>query len=108
MPEYFSGCRLKNGLKPQDKPIQRSTRTPFEMFLEDHGPYSRKLYGPVKSDKSVTSYKDRKIEKVVMKNVITRRPEPGFVDSANSSSTFDGMSIKKGLLWQQKDSLFSR
>ena len=74
MPEYFSGCRLKNGLEPQVKPIQRSTRTPFEMFLEDDGPYSRKLYGPVKSGKSVSSYKDRKIEKVVMKNVITRMP----------------------------------
>ena len=108
MPEYFSGCRLKNGLKPQVKPIQRSIRTPFEIFLEDDGPYSRKLYGPVKSDKLVTSYKDRKIEKVVMKNVITRRPEQGFVDSSNSSSSFDGMSIKKGLLWQQRDSLFSR
>jgi hypothetical protein len=107
MPRYFSGCRIKNGLTPQVKPIQRSKRTPFEMFLEDDGPYSRKLYGPVKSDKSVTN-KDRRIEKVVMKNVITRRNEPCFVDSTNSSSTFDQMSIKKGLLWQQRDSLFSR
>ena len=23
------------------------TKTPFEIFLEDDGPYSRKLYGPV-------------------------------------------------------------
>ena len=29
------------------------TKTPFEIFLEDDGPYSRKLYGPVTSKSSV-------------------------------------------------------
>ena len=29
------------------------TKTPFEIFLEDDGPYSRKLYGPVTTKSSV-------------------------------------------------------
>ena len=34
--------------KPNSKePSREVTKTPFEIFLEDDGPYSRKLYGPV-------------------------------------------------------------
>ena len=29
--------------------MQETRKTPFEMFLEDDGPYSRKLFGPVPS-----------------------------------------------------------
>ena len=40
--------------KPPQPKDSRSevTKTPFEIFLEDDGPYSRKLYGPVTSSKS--------------------------------------------------------
>ena len=33
--------------KSGSKRSRDGSKTPFEMFLEDDGPYSRKLYGPV-------------------------------------------------------------
>ena len=33
--------------KPNKELSREVTKTPFEIFLEDDGPYSRKLYGPV-------------------------------------------------------------
>ena len=40
---------------PQSKEASRAevTKTPFEIFLEDDGPYSRKLYGPVTPKSSI-------------------------------------------------------
>ena len=58
--------------------------------------------------KFINSHIDGRIGKVVMNNVISRKSEATTVDSSSSSSEFDGMSVKKGLLWQQRDSLFSR
>ena len=36
----------------KEAPHREVTKTPFEIFLEDDGPYSRKLYGPVTVSKS--------------------------------------------------------
>ena len=122
----YGGCEVKYGSENQrsvpecssrgefdkilrnDESIKLPRRTPFEMFLENDGPYSRKLYGPLKNEKFINSHMDGRIGKVVMKNVICRKSEPSNVESSSSSSEFDGMSVKKGLLWQQRDSLFSR
>ena len=108
MPEYTSHNMSKEREQKYSETVQRPRKTPFEMFLEDDGPYSRQLYGPVKSDKTVKTQKYRKSDRVVMKNVISRQSEPLVAETPSLSSTFGGISVKKGLLWQQRDSLFSR
>jgi len=106
---YFLG-NSENLLNTSDtSQRERGRKTPFEMFLEDDGPYSRKLYGPVTSDQS--DHKQlHKAEKVTMKNIFLKPSE--FQVQYCSKSEHDltrGLSaVKKGILWQQRDKLFSR
>ena len=100
-------------------------KTPFEMFLEDDGPYSRKLYGPVtpktprnrcgaqdasqvRKEKIVyTSYlgqKSRQLEKVCMCFTRTGRsclPRHLFTD--NRKTGWPYMSITTNFLWLHFD-----
>jgi len=90
------------------------SKTPFEMFLEDDGPYSRKLYGPVTPKTPRNCQRTRDVpgfvnkaqvrkEKIVYTSCLgqkTRQLEKEENDCPKP--------IKKGLLWQQKDKFFSR
>ena len=44
---------------------EQDKKTPYQMFLEDDGPYSRKLYGPLKH-----SEQERDKDKLVIKNFV--------------------------------------
>ena len=47
---YFFGGELKSAMKTkttrESKESRKSRKTAVDIFLEDQGPYSRKLYGP--------------------------------------------------------------
>ena len=47
--------------KSGSKRSRDGSKTPFEMFLEDDGPYSRKLYGPVtpRTPRNMQRYDER-------------------------------------------------
>lgn len=79
-------------------------KTPFEIFLEDDGPYSRKLFGPVDSDTSTQA-------KVTSRDM-TSSKSTEFLDKSGREFVERDIrsisAIKKGLLWQQRDKLFSR
>lgn len=85
-------------------------KTPFEIFLEDDGPYSRKLYGPVQGET-----KPKSSEKVTTRHqslsALTPAKSSEYIDSGELLAERDVRNIsaiKKGLLWQQRDKLFSR
>ena len=85
-------------------------KTPFEIFLEDDGPYSRKLYGPVSdsskmksADKVTTSTSSRNISSSKSTEYLDKTTQDYVERDLRSISA-----IKKGLLWQQRDKLFSR
>ena len=48
IPSYYHKAPVN-----KETPQREVTKTPFEIFLEDDGPYSRKLYGPVTSKSSL-------------------------------------------------------
>lgn len=108
--DYFLGNseNLLNSSETSQR--ERGRKTPFEMFLEDDGPYSRKLYGPVAGDHPQEPRQIHKSEKVTMKNIFSKPSE--FQVQYCSKSEHDlakGLSaVKKGILWQQRDKLFSR
>merc|ERR1712038_168368 len=90
------------------------TKTPFEIFLEDDGPYSRKLYGPVTPKPSAI---DRSRERQSQKNhsklvggLSKLRKEKLVYTPADNFREKEEVPrpVKKGLLWQQKDKFFSR
>jgi len=90
------------------------TKTPFEIFLEDDGPYSRKLYGPVTPKPSAI---DRSRERQSQKNHSKlvgglsklRKEKLVYTPADNFREKEDvPRPVKKGLLWQQKDKFFSR
>lgn len=98
-PDHIAGVKHEY---PRSRPhhhcgIQsdRLTRPPPESLVEECSvPYYRTQCGHH--------------HKVVIRNVIPQRAEKKFVDFQTSSQEFDGRTVKKGLLWQQRDSLFSR
>jgi hypothetical protein len=47
----------KTSQRKRSRQRRARSKTPFEMFLEDDGPYSRKLYGPV----TPTTYRERQM-----------------------------------------------
>ena len=107
--EYFLGNNEDFRNTSETSQRERGRKTPFEMFLEDDGPYSRKLYGPVTGDQS-GNRQLYKAEKVTMKNIFSKHSE--FQVQYSTKSEHDlakGLSaVKKGILWQQRDKLFSR
>lgn len=93
-------------------------KTPFEIFLEDDGPYSRKLYGPVAQQGGCDSTKTKAGMAAAAADKVTTSSRN--ISSSKSTEYLDNTSdfverdlrsisaIKKGLLWQQRDKLFSR
>ena len=66
---------------------QREGKTPYEIFLEDDGPYSRRLFAPVTSQPTKHgTFIHKKCEKEETKTQI----------------------LRKGLLWHREDRIFSR
>ena len=47
---------------------EQNKKTPFQMFLEDDGPYSRKLYGPLKNTED--EVKNKPDERLFIKNFV--------------------------------------
>ena len=101
---YFSS-RSNNAVAKE----KSGRKTPFEIFLEDDGPYSRKLYGPVERDSSsapskVTTSAVRNLSSSKSTEFLDKSCGEEFVERDIRSIS----AIKKGLLWQQRDKLFSR
>ena len=48
----------------------QAKKTPFQMFLEDDGPYSRKLYGPLKSREG--ERENQPNDKLIIKNFVNK------------------------------------
>ena len=71
-----------------DKKIKaREGKTPYEIFLEDDGPYSRRLFAPVTNKQQETStFTPAKCQEEEKKTKI----------------------LKKGLLWHKDDGILSR
>ena len=98
---YFS-----SRAREKEKPVS-GRKTPFEIFLEDDGPYSRKLFGPVDSDTSTQQ------AKVTPRDIAASSKSTEFLDKSGKEFVEQRdirsiSAIKKGLLWQQRDKLFSR
>lgn len=107
---------------PQPKdPRSEVAKTPFEIFLEDDGPYSRKLYGPVTSSKSSVLERSRDRQSQNQKSFSPSKIVGGLsklrkeklvytpVDNFREKLQDDlPRPVRKGLLWQQKDKFFSR
>ena len=95
---------------------ERGRKTPFEIFLEDDGPYSRKLYGPApqscETQNSKSSKSGHQGEKVTTsgRNMPSSKSTEYLVDPQDcvERDLRSISAIKKGLLWQQRDKLFSR
>jgi len=106
--------------KNDSKRIRDGTKTPFEMFLEDDGPYSRKPYGPLtpktpriqqrtqerqsinNRQQNIPILAHQQREKIVYTNNLGKLAHKLEDDSDKQRP------VKKGLLWQQKDKFFSR
>ena len=80
--------RIRDGF--DRNPNQKEQKTPYEIFLEDDGPYSRKLFAPVTRDAS----ENRKYTENLRVNKIQEETKTKI--------------NKKGLLWHKGDKLFSR
>jgi len=115
---YFFGGELKSAMKTkttrESKENRKSRKTAVDIFLEDQGPYSRKLYGPPPATQESGSGP----ENMKQKTTKTRpRSQEALLNSSSASNGAlaenpiqegdDGV-LKKGLLWQQRDKLFSR
>ena len=78
---------------------EHMTKTPLALFLEDDGPYSRKLFGPlaqsVKEGKARGRQKEREIYQ-------------GNYDLDKERNIEVAVDVKKGTLWKQRDKLFAR
>ena len=71
-----------------DKKIKaREGKTPYEIFLEDDGPYSRRLFAPVTNKQQETS---------------------AFTPSKCQEEEKKTKILKKGLLWHKDDGILSR
>jgi len=94
------------------------TKTPFEIFLEDDGPYSRKLYGPVTPKSSLLDRsRERQSQKTFCHSKLVgglnklRREKLVYTPADNFREKLQEdvpRPVRKGLLWQQKDKFFSR
>jgi len=101
------------------EPSQREvTKTPFEIFLEDDGPYSRKLYGPVTPKSSmIDRSRERGSQKTLSQSKLVgglnklRREKLVYTPADNFREKYQEETprpVRKGLLWQQKDKFFAR
>jgi len=83
----------------------QAKKTPFQMFLEDDGPYSRKLYGPLKSREG--ERENQPNDKLIIKNFVNKSRDYLSLDEEEQCGDAK-QSVKKDLLWHQRDKLFSR
>ena len=67
---------------------QRTKKTPYEMFLEDDGPYSRRLFTPVPNE--------------------ARNSTNEFKSNCEVHDNKKDKIIQKGLLWHKGERLFAR
>jgi len=110
--EYFFGNTVKRTEpKFSTKYLEddQDKKTPYQMFLEDDGPYSRKLYGPIQHSDQERDYQPQ--DKLVIKNFVHKSKDYFALPRAGDSIPPDcdtKQAVKKGLLWHQKDKLFSR
>ena len=108
--EYFFGPNSSNSQETGRREDEK--KTPYQMFLEDDGPYSRKLYGPVKAGESDRPRQEKeKGNKLVIKNFVFRSKNNYVLERDQEALTQDwdtNQAVKKGLLWHQRDKLFSR
>ena len=144
--QYFFGGDVGETRRSRETEIKK---TPYEMFLEDDGPYSRKLYGPVDGPRTENRHGPREeagnkriqaavssgnvyggAEKQIFNNLVDSHREKDN-DSEVSTEGVEQVrirsviilsqedddeefgdepnkAVKKGLLWQQRDRLFSR
>merc|ERR1719445_2577063 len=96
--EYFFGIKSE----------QSNKKTAYQMFLEDDGPYSRKLFGPI------AQKAENQNEKLSFKNFVYKSKRHFTLQPEEETGTLDGCSsdakqvVRKGILWHQRDKLFSR
>jgi len=97
-------------------PSYEERKTPYQMFLEDDGPYSRKLYGPVKPGQEEKETRREEVgAKMVIKNFVYKSKDYYALESESEAAS-SGLppdcdakqAVRKGLLWHQRDKLFSR
>jgi len=143
--ENYSKNQYFFGETKQKEQKEEPRKTPFEMFLEDDGPYSRKLFGPVQpnnnnnnNNNNSNSTSTRQIspqssdtttrDRCSMKNLIGRSREMDSYEEEDGRGRMEGFkdpvkelvreeeegdqdaqhAVRKGVLWQQRDRLFSR
>lgn len=85
---------------------EQAKKTPYQMFLEDDGPYSRKLYGPLKQSEQERD--SRANDKLIIKNFVYKSKDYFSLDDDTVADCDTKQAVKKGLLWHQRDKLFSR
>merc|ERR1719483_1695029 len=112
-------CKQQFIRKNDSNRSRNGAKTPFEMFLEDDGPYSRKLYGPLtpKAPRNMQRNHERQsIHKPKTKNNNSSKNQmqikEKIIYTLKTGETQEEVEshrpVQKGLLWQQKDKFFSR
>ena len=81
---------------PRTLPLNK---TPFALFLEDDGPYSRKLFGPLANREEEGEARGRQKEREIYSDKCAQDNVKDFGGTKE---------IKKGTLWKHRDKLFSR
>ena len=69
--EYFFGNTARRSEPKYSNDYleaEQDKKTPYQMFLDDDGPYSRKLYGPLKHSEQERD--DRHNDKLIIKNFV--------------------------------------
>lgn len=90
--EYFFGIKS-----------EQTKKTAYQMFLEDDGPYSRKLFGPI-ANKS-----ENQNEKLSFKNFVYKSKRHFTLQRDETDAEGDTKQVvRKGILSHQRDKLFSR
>jgi len=90
--EYFFGIKSDQGKK-----------TAYQCFLEDDGPYSRKLFGPIAQKQEAQN------EKLSFKNFVYKSKRHFTLQATEDEGQADTKQVvRKGIIWHQRDRLFSR
>merc|ERR1712186_267403 len=66
--EYFFGTTARHSEPKYSSDYEQNKKTPYQMFLEDDGPYSRKRYGPLNHNKAV--HDNRSSDKHFIRNFL--------------------------------------
>lgn len=90
--EYFFGIKSE----------QSNKKTAYQMFLEDDGPYSRKLFGPI------AQKVENGTEKLSFRNFVYKSKRHFTLQNDDDGGCDTKQVVRKGILWHQRDKLFSR